>query len=210
MLSSRKTATQTRPSSSPKRHVPPLENRTISSCVRIVERAAGDLATLNSAPGSLSALDGIRSNNYPRRRNGRANSLAKVIQTACRRYLGGMRGHLRTSALVSRRRSNLWRIRRILYSSSWLPLVAYGNHERATSHNKDLVQRIYRFPRASYTQHFSPLPIVLFSESEAVHPSFSKNIYFSRDFLRWDFHFSSLLISMTNSVSWISMHEIST
>lgn len=137
MLSSRKTATQTRPSSSPKRHVPPLENRTISSCVRIVERAAGDLATLNSAPGSLSALDGIRSNNYPRRRNGRANSLAKVIQTACRRYLGGMRGHLRTSALVSRRRSNLWRIRRILYSSSWLPLVAYGNHERATSHNKD-------------------------------------------------------------------------
>lgn len=209
MLSSRKTATQTRPSSSPKRHVPPLENRTISSCVRIVERAAGDLA-LNSAPGSLSALDGIRSNNYPRRRNGRANSLAKVIQTACRRYLGGMRGHLRTSALVSRRRSNLWRIRRILYSSSWLPLVAYGNHERATSHNKDLVQRIYRFPRASYTQHFSPLPIVLFSKSEAVHPSFSKNIYFSRDFLRWDFHFSSLLTSMTNSVSWISMHEIST
>lgn len=207
MLSSRKTATQTRPSSSPKRHVPPLENRTISSCVRIVERAAGDLATLNSAPGSLSALDGIRSNNYPRRRNGRANSLAKVIQTACRRYLGGMRGHLRTSALVSRRRSNLWRIRRILYSSSWLPLVAYGNHERATSHNKDLVQRIYRFPRA---QHFSPLPIVLFSKSEAVHPSFSKNIYFSRDFLRWDFHFSSLLTSMTNSVSWISMHEIST
>lgn len=59
MLSSRKTATQTRPSSSPKRHVPPLENRTISSCVRIVERAAGDLATLNSAPGSLS-MESVR------------------------------------------------------------------------------------------------------------------------------------------------------
>ena len=126
---------------------------------------------------------------------------AKVIQTACRRYLGGMRGHLRTSALVSRRRSNLWRIRRISYSSSWLPVVAYGNHERATSHNNDrdygLVQRIsFPLEQYIYSQYFSS--IVLFSE--AVHQSFSK------DWIKIFIFYRYLLTFMIKILSCVSIN----